>query len=147
MLKQDAVRERWSVPTLLFLWMLSKWISGWEDGMATSAMPWGICSGQRFEDRDAIVGADGVSVCPVLWNDAERQDLVDVGCVEHARSAMRTGFLKDAGGAVQVSKNAIDSMQSKTGTSDQQEHSRAEQSRVGAKQKRPGGPWGFREQH
>lgn len=53
----------------------------------------GSCSGQRFEDRDAIVGADGVSVC-LCVKDAERQDLVDVVCVEQTRSAMRTGFRK-----------------------------------------------------
>lgn len=39
------------------------------------------------------MGADGVSVC-LCVKDAERQDLVDGVCVEHARSAMRTGFWK-----------------------------------------------------
>lgn len=44
MLKQDAVREVVRTYTPL-LWMLSKWISGWEDGIATSAMPWGVAAG------------------------------------------------------------------------------------------------------
>ena len=48
MLKQDAVREvvRTYAP---LLWMLSKWISGWEDGMATSAMPWGVAVGSDLK--------------------------------------------------------------------------------------------------
>lgn len=46
---QARCGERWSVPELLFLWMLSKWISGLEDGMATSAMPWGVAVGSDLK--------------------------------------------------------------------------------------------------
>lgn len=108
----------------------------------------GSCSGQRFEDRDAIVGADGASVC-LSVKDTGRQNLDCVVCVLSMRDLSNEDWILEIRRwRWRVSKNAVDSMQSKTGTRrisrTQQE---AEHSRVGAKQKATWGPWGFREQH
>jgi hypothetical protein len=135
MLKQDAVRG-WSVPTLLFLWMLSKWISGWEDAMATSAMPWGVAVGSDSKIEMQLWVPMGCLCLPSVRTMLKGEIYSTRFALSMCAQQTRTGFRTDAGGADRSRRTRLTRC-----------NSRQARCKNRAKQKRLGGPWRFREQH